>query len=112
MVEPGDDDLVARRELPRRGTREGEVQGRHVGAKYRLVGRAAEPLPRRQASIGDERVGASARLERASGVRVRLPEVAVDRVDYLVGHLRPAGTVEEREARAERGEAAADGLDV
>ena len=55
---------------------------------------------------------AHARLVRRADVRVVLAQVARDRVDHLVGALRAAGPVEEREPAVERGVAGADRLDV
>ena len=72
--------------------------------------------PRKSAAVEprlrDQRLGRAARPVRAADVRVRLAQVARDRVDHLVRHLRPAGAVEEGERRVERREAAAHRVDV
>ena len=112
MVEARDQDLVALAELAGRRAREREVERGHARAEDRLVGRASEPFRGCEARVGDERVGAPARLEVATRVGVGLAQVRRDRVDHLVRHLRPAGPVEEREPRAERREAPPNGLDV
>jgi hypothetical protein len=102
VVEARHDDLVALAELARGRSGEREVERRHAPAEDRLVRRAAEPVGGREARVGDQRVRAPARLEKAARVRVRVAQVRRDRVDHLVRHLRPAGPVEERKPRAER----------
>ena len=77
---------------------------------------SAGAQPRKRAAVGvrllDQLVGAAAGLERAAAVGVRLPQVAGDRVDHLVRHLRPGRSVEEREWALQRGEAGANRLYV
>ena len=112
VVEPRDEDLVARLELPPERAREHEVQRRHVRAEDDLLGLPADESRSGRAGLFDNGVGAPARREEAAGVRVRLAEVAGDRLDHLVGNLGPAGAVEERRRAGERREARADGGDV
>ena len=95
VVELGDEDLVALAPVASGGARQRERERRHVRAEDRLLGTAAEELAGLQSRLGDERLGAAARLVRSADVGVRLPVVAGDGVDDLVGNLRAAGPVEE-----------------
>jgi hypothetical protein len=112
VVEPRHEDLVAGAPVAGGGAREREVERRHVRAEDDLLRRAAEPARAGEAGVRDERVGRAARLVLAADVRVRLAQVARDRLDHLVGRLRPAGSVEEGERRAQRREAPPHRLDV
>ena len=89
--------------------RQQEVERGHARAEGGLVGRAAEERPGLLVREVDQLDGADARLVRRADVRVVLAQVARDRVDHLVGALRPAGPVEEGEAPVERREARANG---
>ena len=62
--------------------------------------------------LRDDQIAAPAGRERATEVRVRLTEVAGHRLDDLVRNLRAAGAVEKHGGPAQRGVAAAYGLDV
>jgi len=108
VVQPGHEDLVAGRELPGRSPREREVERRHVGAEDDFLSAAAEEASRSPAGLIDQQVGAAARLEGAADVRVRLAQVAGDRVHDLVRHLRAPGAVEEGELAVECREAPPD----
>ena len=112
VVELRDEDLVTCAECPADGTRQHEVERRHVRAEDRLARLAAEERRGRKARLREQRLGSAARAESAAEVRVRLAQVVRDRVDHRVGHLCPSGPVEERGRPAERGEARADGVDV
>ena len=72
--------------------------------------------PRKRAAdgprLGDDLAAAPARLEVAAEVRVRLAQVAGDRVDHLVGNLRSARAVEECEPALERRETSTDRTQV
>ena len=72
---------------------------------------AVEEARCRRSRAVDELVRASRGLERAAEVRVRVAQVARDCLDHRVGHLRPAGPVEERERLLERGEPRANRVD-
>ncbi|HWH05698.1 MAG TPA: hypothetical protein VNT23_04605 [Gaiellaceae bacterium] len=109
VVEQRHDDLVARAQGSREGPCEHEVERGHAGAEDRLVRMAAEEAARRLARPVDQRVGADARREGRTGVRVVLAQVARDRVDHRVRHLSAGCAVEEggrpvegREARPHR----------
>ena len=95
VVELRDEDLVALTQSAAEGACQREVERRHVGAEDGLVGIAAQECRRGQACLRDQRIAATARVERPVEVRVRLAQVTGDRVDDGVGYLRPAGTVEE-----------------
>ena len=95
VVELRDEDLVALAQRAAEGACQREVECRHIGTEDRLVGIAAQECRRGQPCLRDQRVAATARVECAIEVRVRLAQVAGDRVDDGVGYLRPAGTVEE-----------------
>jgi hypothetical protein len=112
VVEPGDDDLVAGMQLARSRAREREVERRHVRAECDLPRRAAQPFAGREPRVGDHGLRSATRLVGPADVRVRLAKVAGDRVDHLVGNLRPARSVEEREAASERRETRPDRVDV
>ena len=112
VVELRGEDLVAGPQLPADRAGEREVERRHVLSEHDFFGRAAEEARAGEPSFGDERVAPHARLERPAEVRVRLPQVAGDRVDHRVRHLGAARPVEERPATAEGGEARPDGVDV
>jgi hypothetical protein len=102
VVELGDDDGVAGVPRARGGPRQREVERRHVRAEDRLVGRTPEERGRGEPCLRDQRLGPPAGLVRAADVRVRLAVVRRHRVDHGVRNLRPAGTVEEGERRAQR----------
>ena len=68
--------------------------------------------PAREVRALDQLDRAHARVVGRAHVRVVLAQVAGDRVDHLVGALRAAGPVEEREPAVERGVAGTDRLDV
>src|SRR5581483_157583 len=109
VVELRADDLVACGQIAGDRAGEREAERRHVRAEHDLGRVAAEEARGREPRAGDHCLAAAARLEVPAEVRVRLAQVAGDRVDHLVRHLRPAGAVEERERPPERGEARADG---
>jgi len=112
VVELRDDDLVACLPVARSGAGEREVQRRHVRAEDRLLGPAAKEVGGGQARLRDERFRAPAGLVRPADVGVGVAVIGGDSVDDRVGHLSPAGPVEEGEGLAERGETCADCLDV
>ena len=99
VVELGADDLVAFAPVARRSPRKREVERRHVRAEGDLVDGRVDKVGRGRVRSRDERVGAPRRLERAAEVRVGLAQVAADRVDHRVRHLRAARSIEEREVR-------------
>ena len=116
VIELRDDDLVAGAELASNRPRQGEVERRHVRAEDDLLRAAAEKGSRCPARLADEQVAPPAGLEGPAEVRVRLAEIAGDRLDDLVRNLRPAGPVEEhqrprerRETRPHRGDVERDG---
>src|SRR5439155_15625433 len=111
VVETGANDLVALAPVTRRRARKREVERRHVGSERDLVDGRAEETCRGLVRLDEQRVRAPRGRERASGVRVRLAQVAGDRLDHAVGHLRAAGAVEERERLLQRAEAGAHLLD-
>ena len=112
VVEAGDDDLVSRLESATSGTGEREGQRGHVGAERHLVGRAAEEAAGGVARSVDNADRPLARLEWAADVRVRLAQIHRDGIDHLVGHLRPARSIQQHELALERAVAPANGLDV
>ena len=112
VVETRDEDLVAGRERAAERPREREVERRHVLAEDRLLGPAAEEARGGRVRLLDELVAAAAGGERTAEVRVRLAQVGGDRVDHALRALRPAGRVEEGDARGEGREARPDRVEV
>jgi len=100
VVEFGDEDLVTLAPFASGRPRQRERERRHVGAEDRLLGCTAEELAGRLACLRHEGLCPAARLVWAADVRVRLPVVAGDRLDDLVGHLCPAGPVEKGQGPA------------
>ena len=98
VVELRREDLVAGPQLPADRAGEREVERRHVLSEHDLLGRAAEEPRAGEPGFGDERIASHARLERPAEVRVRLAQIAGDRVDHGIRHLRAARPVEERPA--------------
>ena len=112
VVERGDEDLVAGRELAARGARQREVQRGHVRAEEHLVRLAPEePRGPRLGLLEDPRHPMAGLVHRAE-VRARLAERPGDRVADLVGYLRAPRRVEEGEPLLEGEEALACGGDV
>jgi hypothetical protein len=111
VVESRAHDLVAFVPGARRGTRQSEVQRRHVRAESDLVDGRIEEVRGGCARLREQGVGAPRRAEWPVGVRVRVPEVVADRVDHGIGHLRTTRAVEECEGLLQRGEACAHRLD-
>ena len=70
-------------------------------------GRVRGTAPPSRARCSTSASVALRRRERPADVRVRLAQVAGDRVDHRVGHLRAARAVEERERLLQRAEARA-----
>ena len=112
VIEPGADDLVAALQRPAERAREQEVEGGHALPERDLIGVAGEEAARAEVRALDQLDRSHARVVGRTHVRVVLAQVARDRVDHLVGALRAAGPVEEREPAVERGVAGADRLDV
>ena len=112
VVEPGHEHLVAGLQLAGERAREEEVERGHALAERHLVARAAEERAGLLVREIDERARPARRLVRGADVRVVVLEVAGDGVDHLVGHLRPAGAVEEREPALQRREAGTHSSDV
>ena len=112
VVELRAEDLVAGPEIARDRPRERERERRHVRAEDDLVPAQPRNRPATSRERCVELLGAAARLVRPARVRVRGAVVVRDRVDHLVGDLRPAGAVEEHEVALERREARAGGGDV
>ena len=112
VIELRHEHLVAGLELARERAREQEVERRHALAERDLVAGAAEERAGLLVGEVDERSRAARRLVRGTDVGVVVTEVAGDRVDHLVGALRPAGAVEEREPALQGGEAGANSGDV
>ena len=112
VVEPGHEHLVARLQLAGERAREEEVERGHALAERHLVARAAEERAGLLVGEIDERARPARGLVGGADVGVVVPEVAGDRVDHLVGHLRPAGAVEEREPALQRREAGTHSSDV
>ena len=118
VVEPRDDELVAR--LHARGDRARDVhrERRHVRAELDLVrARRVEQVRERRVRLVEDRVGPLGRGERAAVVRVRGPVVVAHRLDHGVRDLRAARAVEERHRpplvlEGEGGEPGAQGVDV
>ena len=74
------------------------------------------PAPRKRAAVSWAEATSSSLAREVANAPPRfafaVAQVRRDRVDDRVGHLRPARPVEERERRAQRGEARPHGLDV
>ena len=112
VVELRHEHLVARLQLAGERPGEQEVERGHALAERHLVAGAAEERAGLLVGEIDERRRAARGLVRGADVRVVVAEVAGDRVDHLVGALRPAGAVEEREPALQGGEAGTNGGDV
>ena len=112
VVEARDQDLVAGLERAADRPREGEVQRGHVRPEDDLLVRAAEEARRARPRLVEQHLGTAARLVGPADVRVRLAQVGADGVDHRVGHLRPAGAVEEDEFALERREPGASALEI
>ena len=97
VIEPRDDDLVAGPECSCDRSRDREQERRRVRAEDHLVGIGVQQVGRGAVRLVDQRVGLAAGLERAVDVRVASAEIVGHRLDNDVGHLRPAGSVEERD---------------
>ena len=90
------DDLVTRLEGRPDRSAEMERERRHVRAELDLVRRGGtEQVGYRGVGLVGHRVGPPARGERTAGVRVRVAEVARDRVDHPLRDLGAARPVEE-----------------
>ena len=79
--------------------------------KVDLVAADAEQVGGGRARRGDHVVGDERGDELAARVRVRREQVAGDRLEHRVRHLRPGRSVEVGERDVERVEAVTDGLD-
>ena len=112
VVELRHEHLVAGAQRAGEGPREQEVQRGHARPERDLLGTAAEEVGRTLPRVLDQLDGAPRGLEGAADVRVRLAEIAGDRVDDLVRALRAAGPVEEGERPLESAEPGAYGGDV
>ena len=112
VIQARDDDLVAALKIAPSGPREREVQCRHVGAEPDLVWAGPEEPRRSLVRRRHDVVASVARLERSSQVGIRLAQIRGHRLDHGVGHLRPAGPVEERGRPRQGRKARADGGDV
>ena len=112
VIEARDDDLVAGLPRPRGGAGERKRQRGHVRAERHLLGRAAEETAGGRPCLVDDAHRPRARLEGPAKVRVRFAQIGRDGVDHLVGHLRPAGPVEQHEIAPEGAVAPPNGLDV
>ncbi len=112
VVEARHQHLVAGLELACERAGEEEVERGHALPERDFAGAAAEERPGALVRGVDDGVRSPRRLVRRSDVGVVLAQVARDRVDHLVGALRAARAVEEREPSVERGEAASDRADV
>ena len=99
-------------ELARERTGKEEVESGHALPERHLAGIAAQENTRTLVRCVDHRVRPARGLVGRADVRVVLAQIAGDRVDHLVGALRPARTVEESEPAVEGAEARADGRDV
>ena len=112
VVERGRHDLVACREVAARRAGEREVERRHVHPERDLRGGAAEEPRRILLGAFEDRFDRPARGVWSAKVAGRIAQRTRDRVADLVGHLRPARRIEEREAEAESREARPRSLDV
>jgi hypothetical protein len=101
VVQHRHDDLVAVAERrPDRAARR-KRQRRHVRAELDLVGRGGTQECRHgDVGVREDLVAAAARLEVAAGVGVRVAQIAPDRVDDALRHLRPTRTVEKHDRPA------------
>jgi len=112
VVQARHEDLIAGAELPRGGPGQGEVQRGHVRPEGHLTGLAAEKPGRLGLGLIEDLADADAGGVARAQIRARLAEGARDRAAHFIGHLRAAGSVEEREALPKRGEAVPDLGDV
>jgi hypothetical protein len=112
VVESRDDDLVALAKLASHGSREHEVEVGHARAEDRFVIGAAEEPSRGSSGGVDQLTCAPARFEGAADVRVRLAQVAGNRIDDGVRDLRPSRSIQEDERALQRREPRPHGLDV
>ena len=112
VVERGDEDLVAGRELATGSARQREVQRGHVRSEDHLVRLAPEEPRRAGLGLLEDAPHTAAGLVAGAHVRARLAQRAGDRLAHLVGHLRTAGRIEESEPLVQRGEALPHGRDV
>ena len=112
VVEPRDEHLVAGLELAGEGTREEEVESGHALPERDLAGIAAEERGGTLVRGIDHLVRPARGLVGRADVRVVLAQVPGDRVDHLVGALRPTRAVEEREPAVEGAEAGAHRADI
>jgi hypothetical protein len=108
VVQRRDEDLVAGLERTPRRAREHEVERGHVRPEDHLMRRAAEKA--RAVGLGPlkDLAHAPAGLIHRAQVRARLPQGASERVAHLVGDLRAARRIEERESLVQRREALAE----
>src|SRR3989442_9190713 len=118
VVEPGDDDLVARLQLALDRAADGKGEGRHVGAEDDLVGGdGIEEGRGRMANFRDQGVRLPAGRKDAALVGINRPPVFGGAVDDALRHLRAGGIVEvddrlSIDLEGERGELRANGLQV
>ena len=112
VVQAGHQDLVARLEGTRGGPGQREVQRGHVRPEDHLVRLAAEEPGRLVLGLLEDLPDPDAGGVARAQVRARLPQRPRDRLAHLVGDLRAAGSVEERETLPQRGEPGPDGRDV
>jgi len=112
VVQAGHEDLVAGAELARGGPGQREVERGHVRPEGDLAWLAAEEPGRLGLGFLEDLADADAGGVARAQVGARLAEGQRDRVADLIGHLRAAGSVEEREALPERGETVPDRVDV
>jgi len=112
MVEARDEDLVAGAERTGGGPGQREVERGHVGPEDHLAGLAAQEPGRLALGLLEDLPDPDARGVARAQVGAGLPERARYRVAYLIGDLRAARGVEERETLPERGEPGPDRVDV
>ncbi len=95
VVQPGDDDLVARAQFAANGPAYAEGKGRHVGAEDDLVRRGSvEKIGHGLVRFGDDLVGALAGGEGAVDVGIGTGQVVGHGIDHCPRHLGAARAVE------------------
>ena len=94
MVELGDEDLVAGRELAADRLGEEKREGRHVGAVAHLVGVAADEVGRSLVGVVEDLVALFAGCEGAVGIGVVVDEVVGDGVDHALDRHGDRGAAE------------------
>ena len=104
VVQRGDDDLVARREVTSGGPTEDEVQRRHVGSEGHLMRRASQEAGGLRFGLLEYLLDAEARLIAGAEVGAGIAERTGDCVPDLVWNLGSTRSIQEDEAGLQRTE--------